>query len=386
MRTVEVGDLSIGDGHAPKIMSVLNMSDNSGYKPSVHIDTDQAAAAVDEQLVPAGADIIDIGLQSANPKYETKPVEYELERLDAAAEVIEKVESDTVFSLETRYAEVAEEGIQRGFDIVNDVCGFADPEMRPTVEAYDVPVVKMASPPDLERPGALKTIDDVFEALERGGFTDRTIIDPAFGGWYDGKTFEDNWEMFRRLREFRAFECPILTATNREDFLGDLAGRPETDDQLEVSLAAATLEVARGANVIRTHDTRETADVVQVAHALSEERTVRRNETENEVAVSELFGASRREANRHLSLSDRVTGRSDHSSTLTFVVTDVPDADVDVIHNAAELCEVTVGTAEDRVFLSGTVAALAAFLERLPVNTDALETVAESVRESITRE
>jgi dihydropteroate synthase len=270
MQTVEIGDISIGDGHVPKIMSVLNMSENSGYEPSVHIDADQAASVVDEELIPAGADIIDIGLQSANPKYETKPPEYELKRLDAAAEVIDRVESNPVFSLETRYAAVAEEGIQNGFDIINDVCGFADPEMRPTCETYDMPVIKMASPPDLERPGALKTIDDVFEALQRDGFTDRTIIDPAFGGWYDDKTFEDNWNMFQRLSEFRAFGRPILTATNREDFLGDLAGQPETENQLAVSLAAATLEVDRGAHIIRTHDTRETYDVVQVAHALHE--------------------------------------------------------------------------------------------------------------------
>lgn len=381
MDTVEIGDLSVGDGHVPKVMSVLNMSENSGYKPSVHIDAEQAARTVDEELVPAGADIIDIGLQSANPKYETQSVEYELERLDAAAEVINNVESDTVFSLETRYSEVAEAAIQAGFDIINDVCGFADPDMRSICEAYDVPVIKMASPPDLDRPGALKTIDDVFEAIQRGGFTDRTIIDPAFGGWYDEKTFEDNREMFRRLSEFRAFGRPILTATNREDFLGDLAGQPETENQLAVSLAAATLEVDRGAHIIRTHDTRATYDVVQVAHALSRERMSR---TEP-VNLVELSGVTQREFRRHLSVSERTVGGVDQATALTFMISGIPEADIEVIQNAAEVGELSVGISGDRVVLSGTPERMRRFTENLPTNTSQLDTVAENLQQALDR-
>lgn len=382
MRTISVGDLDIGDGHPPKVMSVLNMSEESGYKPSVHVDVDRAVGVVDDQLVPAGADIIDIGLQSANPKYETMSAEYELDRLDAAAAVVDRVESETVFSIETRYAEVAEEAIQAGFDIVNDVCGFADPEMRPTCEAYDVPVIKMASPPDLDRPGALKTIDDVFEALRRGGLTDRTIIDPAFGGWYDGKTFEDNWEMFRRLAEFRAFDRPILTATNREDFLGDIADRPDTEDQLAVSLAAATLEVDRGAHVVRTHDTRETRDVVRVAHALSEERLRR----DGPVTVTELSGVSGRELGRHLSLSDEVVGSAGRGSTLTFVANGVGPTDAGEIRMAAGSSEVTAGFNDERVVLSGTGEAFRAFVDDLSANTDELESLATAVRDALARD
>ena len=381
MKTVEVGDLSIGDGHEPKVMSVLNMSENSGYEPSVHVDAEKAAAVVDEELVPAGADIIDIGLQSANPKYETKSPEYELERLEAAAEVIGNVESDTVFSLETRYAEVAEEAIQKGFHVINDVCGFADPEMRPTCEAYDVPVIKMASPPDLDRPGALKTVDDVFEALERGGFTDRTIVDPAFGGWYDGKTYEDNREMFRRLSEFRAFGCPILTATNREDFLGDLANRPKTENQLAVSLAAATLEVDRGAHIIRTHDTRETYDVVQVAHALGRERI---NRTDP-VNVTELSGVTRREVRRHFSVSDRTVSHPARANSLTFSIESLPDGATDTAERIARLNDLPAAISDGSLVLSGTPRTFVDFLDELPTDDPELASVADSIGTALER-
>jgi len=341
MRTVEIDGLPVGDGHPTRVMSVLNMSSNSGYKPSVYLDPEEAADAIEENLVPAGADIIDVGLQSANPKYESKPVEMEKDRLQEVAPLVDELDADVPLSLETRYAEVAEEAIGHGFDLINDVCGFADPDMKGVVEDHDMPVVKMASPPDLARPGALKTIDDIFEALQRDGFTDKTIIDPAFGGWYDGKEFEDNWEMFRRLREFRAFGRPMLTATNREDFLGDLADQPETENQLAVSLAAATMEVERGSHIIRTHDTRETYDVVKVADALGDERTTRA-ETDPGPTVAELTDVMLREVARHQALGETVSGETDDGATLTFLLGDLTDDARASLRAVAEVTDVVV--------------------------------------------
>ena len=365
MRTVEIDGLPVGDGHPTRVMSVLNMSSNSGYKPSVYLDPAEAADAIEENLVPAGADIIDVGLQSANPKYESKPVEMEKDRLEEVAPLVDELDADVPLSLETRYAEVAEEAIGHGFDLINDVCGFADPDMKGVVEDHDMPVVKMASPPDLARPGALKTIDDIFEALQRDGFTDKTIIDPAFGGWYDGKEFEDNWEMFRRLREFRAFDRPMLTATNREDFLGDLADQPETENQLAVSLAAATMEVERGAHIIRTHDTRETHDVVRVADALGDERTTRA-ETESGPTVAELTDVTLREVARHQALGETVAGGTDDGATLTFLLGDLTDDARASLRAVAEVTDVVVVEKDGGSFYVGGAAAA------LKVVTDSL--------------
>ncbi|RLN01416.1 dihydropteroate synthase [Haloarcula sp. Atlit-7R] len=383
MRTVEIDGLPVGDGHPTRVMSVLNMSSNSGYKPSVYLDPAEAADAIEENLVPAGADIIDVGLQSANPKYESKPVEMEKDRLEEVAPLVDELDADVPLSLETRYAEVAEEAIGHGFDLINDVCGFADPEMKGVVEDHDMPVVKMASPPDLSRPGALKTIDDIFEALLRDGFTDRTIIDPAFGGWYDGKEFEDNWEMFRRLREFRAFDRPMLTATNREDFLGDLADQPETENQLAVSLAAATMEVERGAHIIRTHDTQETHDVVKVADALGDERTTRA-ETDSGPTVSELTDVSLREVARHQALGETVAGGTDNGATLTFLLGDLTDDARSSIRAVAEVTDVVVVEKDSgSLYVGGAAAALKVVTDSLA--EDGHRELAGELRASLSR-
>ena len=383
MRTVDVNGLTVGDGHPPRVMSVLNVSTNSGYKPSVYLNPEEAVAFVERER-RAGADIIDVGLQSANPKYDTEPPEVELDRLEDAARVIELADDDVIFSLETRYSEVAEEGIARGFDLINDVCGFADPRMPEVCEDHDVPVVKMASSTKLDRPGGVKTIDDAFEALKRGGFTSKTIIDPAFGGWYDGRTFEDNWELFRRLREFRAFKRPILTGTNREDFLGDLADQPETENQLAVSLAAATMEVERGAHVIRTHDTRETYDVVQVAHALGDERTI---STEGPVNVLEVPGVTLREVTRHLDLANANGTVAAEVVTRSFVVGELGPVDMEELRTAGSACGVLVAESGDDTgtFVTGTVANLRRLSDDIVGTSESLTEVAGSIRDSLAR-
>ncbi len=271
MQTVDAAGLPIGDDHPPRIMGVLNVSRESPYDPSVFEDAGEAARYVDEELVDEGADIVDIGLESANKRFEVLSAEAELERLDTAVETIESVSGDAVFSIETRYHEVAEAALGRGFDMVNDICGFADPEMPRVCESYDAAVVKMASPPDLERPGAVERVPDIYDALLGGGLTDKTIVDPAFGGWSEAKTLADDRETFRRLREFRAIGQPLLVSINRKNFLRELAGR-DTEEALPVSLAATAMAVERGAHVIRTHDVAETRDAAIVGDTFTRGR------------------------------------------------------------------------------------------------------------------
>ena len=316
MNTVDAAGLEIGDDHPPRIMGVLNVSEESPYDPSVYDDPGDAAAYVDEELIGEGADIVDIGLESANKRFEVLSAEEELDRLHVALETIESVSGDAIFSIETRYAEVADEALSRGFDMVNDICGFADPEMPTVCEDHDVAVAKMASPPDLERPGAVEEtdwaarkspewaaqadyVDQVYEALKQNGLTDKTIVDPAFGGWSEAQTLADDRATFRRLREFRALDRPMLVSINRKNFLGEIADR-ETEERLPVSLAATSMAVERGAHVIRTHDVAETRDAALIGDAFTERDRVRTDAFE----LTRLDVRSTREFRRHLAERD----------------------------------------------------------------------------------
>ena len=367
MRTVDAAGLEIGDDHPPRIMGVLNVSQESPYEPSVFDDPDAAAMYVDEELIDEGADIVDVGLESANKRYEVLSAEEELDRLDTAVETIESTSGDAVFSIETRYHEVAEEALSRGFDMVNDICGFADPEMPRVCREYDVAVCKMASPPDLERPGAIEDVDDIYEALSRNGLTEKTIVDPAFGGWSEAKTLADDRETFHRLREFRALDRPILVSINRKNFLRSIAGR-ETEKALPVSLAATSMAVERGAHVIRTHDIAETRDAALVGATFTRERF--RAADGAQVGVEELDVTNSNEALRHIDAASRTaTGLDDTGGVVHhpeaeqgvgrwYRLTGVPAGERDRTRALAADSSVVVAGSDDTLVLGGSVHAL----------------------------
>ena len=387
MRTVDAAGLEIGDDHPPRIMGVLNVSKESPYDPSVFDDPGEAAEYVETELVDEGADIVDVGLESANKKFEVLSADQELDRLDTAVEVLESVAGDAVFSIETRYHEVADEALSRGFDMVNDICGFADPEMPTVCADHDAAVAKMASPPDLERPGAVEEVDDIYDALELNGFTDKTIVDPAFGGWSEAKTLAHDRETFRRLREFRGYGYPVLVSINRKNFLREVAGR-DTAAALPVSLAATSMAVERGAHVVRTHDVAETHDAALVGKEFARRRT----RATGDVSVEELDVTTPREAERHLDRLGVETPESVASEAVVrvFELAGLSDDDVRTLAAAAGDAGATVargateGDADGhRVLLVGTPRALtetAAFATGASSSLDsALEAVDDGV-------
>jgi len=383
MRTVDAAGLPIGDDHPPRIMGVLNVSSESPYKPSVFNSPDEAAAYVDEALIDEGADIVDVGLESANKKFEVLSADEELDRLDTALETIESVSGDAVFSIETRYHEVAEAALRGGFDMVNDICGFADPKMPEVCEEYDVAVAKMASPPDLERPGAVEDVDDIYDALELNGLTDKTIIDPAFGGWSEAKTIEDDRETFHRLREFRGYGQPMLVSINRKNFLRSVAGR-DTEGALPVSLAATSMAVERGAHVIRTHDVAETRDAALIGHEFSRSRL---QETVGEIRVQELDVTTSREARRHLDrlgAGEESDAVADRSVTRLFELSGVGASARDRLAAASETAGVgyVSRSSDSPVVLVGTKSEYDRLIKALAGGSDEISAVAERIRKA----
>jgi len=370
MQTVDAAGLRIGDEYPPRIMGVLNVSEESPYDPSVFADPGDAAAYVDERLIDEGADIVDVGLESANRRFEVMGPEEERMRLETAVETIESTSGDAVFSIETRYHEVAEAALDAGFDMVNDICGFADPTMAEVCAERDVAVGKMASPADLERPGAVEEIDwpsrrssawaeqadyvdMLYEALKHNGLTDKTIVDPAFGGWSETKTLVDDRATFERLREFRSLGQPILVSINRKNFLRAIADR-STEAALPVSLAATSMAVERGAHVLRTHDVAGTRDAALVGDTFTRGRT---RETVDGVAVEELDVTTPEELARH---ADRLGVECDPGEAVvrTFELRGLDTSDHRQLSGLAADCGVVVATDGETTLLGGAPAAL----------------------------
>ncbi|QRV15201.1 dihydropteroate synthase [Haloterrigena salifodinae] len=396
MHNVDAAGLGIGDDHPPRIMGVLNVSEESPYDPSVYDDPGEAAQYVDEELIGDGADIVDIGLESANKRFDVLSADEELERLHVALETIESVSGDAVFSIETRYAEVADTALSKGFDMVNDIAGFADPEMPTVCEEYDVAVAKMASPPNLERPGAVEEtdwaarksadwaeradyVDQIYEALKQNGLTDKTIVDPAFGGWSEAQTLEDDRETFRRLREFRALDRPMLVSINRKNFLGEIAGR-ETDERLPVSLAATSMAVERGAHVIRTHDVAETRDAALIGDAFTE----RSRSVDDDLSVTRLDVHSSRELRAYLDKRGVDPAVADDWYALAIEVDGLQSEDRDRIRSIVDDADASAyrGT-NNQVLIVGSVTGISAVKTCLRDEDGDLSSVGESLAQML---
>ena len=252
----------------PAVMGILNVTPDSFHDGGEYQLTETAVAHA-EGMVDAGATIIDIGGESTRPGADPVPPETERDRVVPVVE--ELADLDAMLSVDTRKPAVARAALDAGADIVNDVTGLADAEMRQVVAERDVPVVVMHSlsvPVDPDREYAYgDVVADVIERLserlllaDRAGIArSKVVVDPGLGF---GKSAAESFELLNRLEEFRALECPVLVGHSHKSMFGEL---PHSEDRLAHTVAASALAVDRGADIVRVHDVPENVAAVATA-------------------------------------------------------------------------------------------------------------------------
>ncbi len=265
----------------PLVMGVLNVTPDS-FSDGGRFAEPALAAEHALRMVHDSADIIDIGGESTRPGAEPVPVEQEIERVIPVITAIRR-ETDVPISIDTYKAKTAKAALEAGADIVNDVSALRfDPEMVRVVADHKVPLVLMhmlGSPRDMQKdPRYDDCIKEVSEFLdERAEFAvahgvarSRIIVDPGLGF---GKRLEDNIVILRDLKRFRSLGRPVLVGASRKSFISKLHPSDEpADRRLGGSLAAMTLAVLNGANIIRVHDVDQTVEALKVLEAVKEDR------------------------------------------------------------------------------------------------------------------
>jgi dihydropteroate synthase len=257
------------DGTA--VMGILNITPDSFHDGGEYNAVDDAVARA-ERMVEDGADILDIGGESTRPGADPVPVAEEIDRVVPVIEALADV--DVAISVDTRKAAVARAALDAGADILNDVSGLADPEMRLVAAEYDVPVVVMHSIETPVDPDSDIHYDDVVQDVidqltervllaEKAGLDrEQILVDPGIGF---GKSAAESFELLDRLGEFRALGCPILVGHSHKSLFGLVGEDP--GDCLEATIAGTALAAERGADVVRVHDVAENAAAVNVARA-----------------------------------------------------------------------------------------------------------------------
>ncbi|WP_137283467.1 dihydropteroate synthase [Halorussus salinisoli] len=258
------------------VMGILNVTPDSFHDGGRYEAVEDAVARA-EEMVEAGVDVIDVGGESTRPGADEIPVEDEKDRV---VPVVERIaDLDAMVSIDTRKAAVAEAALEAGADVLNDVSGLEDPEMRFVAADHDAPIVVMHSIDAPVVPDRDVHYDDVVEDVideleekvllaEKAGLDrEQIIVDPGLGF---GKSREENFELLGRTDEFHALECPVLVGHSHKSMF-DLIG--EDEDRTAATVAGTAIAAERGADVVRVHDVAENVAAVNAVDAADSPET-----------------------------------------------------------------------------------------------------------------
>jgi dihydropteroate synthase len=254
-------------GARTHLVGILNLTPDSFSDGGEFVDRQEATRHF-HAMVAAGAEIIDIGGESTRPGHVPVSAEEEMARTVPFIAQI-RPETEALISIDTSKAEVATAAVGAGADIVNDVWGAQrDPRMAGAIAESGAACILMHNRESREA-GRGDVIEAILRFLERsiarvkaaGVGEDSIVLDPGLGF---GKTFEENWEIMRRLPELHALGYPLLLGASRKSMLAKLLQLKDPKARLSGTLATTAFGIQAGVDFIRVHDVRENRECADV--------------------------------------------------------------------------------------------------------------------------
>lgn len=252
----------------PLTMGVINLTSDSFYPGSRSQSNIDLLRRV-EKMIDEGMDILDIGAYSTRPGADNIPVEEEMKTLCDALIFLRSEFRNLIISVDTFRAAIARKAIQAGADIINDIGGGnLDPDMFDTISKLNVPYILMHSRGNPQTMKELSqypnVVDNVIYELHEKVHVLRSkgvkdiIIDPGFGF---AKTISQNFEMLRRLDEFKIFNCPLLIGISRKSMIWKTLGIAP-GEALNGTSILNTMALERGVDILRVHDVNEAVELI----------------------------------------------------------------------------------------------------------------------------
>lgn len=256
-------------GKKTYIMGILNVTPDSfsdgGNYTSVEIAVKHA-----KEMIEEGADIIDLGGESTRPGHKFVSAEEEIERIAPVIKIL-KNSINVPISIDTYKSQVAEEALKLGADMINDVWGLTyDKDMANVIGKYDASVCIMHNQEgtdyDKDIMESIKEFlqNSIDKALKAGVKKEKIVLDPGIGF---GKTFEQNLEVLKRLKELKTLGYPILLGTSRKSVLGNIVGG-EPRERVEATVATTVCGIRDGIEIVRVHDVKENLQAAKIADRL----------------------------------------------------------------------------------------------------------------------
>ena len=280
----KLGNVRVGGKNPVKIMGVINTSRESFFKKSIKT-TKQEISSTIKQMDHEGADIVDVGGMSTAPYLSTLVSEkIELDRITNAIKIIQNV-SNIPISVDTCRANVAKAALDLGVEIINDISGLKyDSKMIEVVSKYSPSLILCAFDKKTVLGNQISAVKNLLkqstDLLNKIEFPmNKVVLDPAIGFFRNsGKGpfftkirsdwFKRDLQILQNLRMIKQ-QYPILVSVSNKSFIGKILGRENPSERIFGSIAAETLAVLNGADIIRTHNVSETKDAILVVSQIS---------------------------------------------------------------------------------------------------------------------
>jgi dihydropteroate synthase len=260
----------------PRIMGILNITPDSFYEGSRFTDLSKILSQT-EKMLSAGATFLDIGGHSTRPGATPVSEDEELKRVLPVVEAIIHNFPEALISIDTFRASVAQQCVEAGAVMVNDVSGgILDDKMFETVAKLNVPYVLMHSRGTPETMNQLTDyqdlITDVLDDLQRKIYQLRQlgqkdiIIDLGFGF---AKTADQNYVLLNHLEDFKLLDCAMLVGVSRKSMIWRKLNI-SPNDSLNGTTVLNTVALMKGANILRVHDVQEAMEAVFLVKQLKQ--------------------------------------------------------------------------------------------------------------------
>ncbi|HET6517667.1 MAG TPA: dihydropteroate synthase [Nitrosopumilaceae archaeon] len=279
----KLASIPIGGTNPVRIMGILNVSPESFYKKSVKTSRNEISETV-KKMEDDGADFIDVGGMSTAPYLSTIISEKtEAKRITNAIKIIQN-KTNLPISIDTCRASVAIQALELGSEIINDISGLKyDKQMRTVVRIYEPDLILCAFSKNIVTGDQIKKTKKLLEqslklAKASGISSKKIVLDPAIGffrkkgkGSFFTKINSD-WVkrdllILKNLKLLKQNQ-PLLVSVSNKSFIGKILNKKNPTDRLSGSLSAEVLAVINGADIIRTHNVKETRSVVLTATKL----------------------------------------------------------------------------------------------------------------------
>ncbi|MED5331587.1 dihydropteroate synthase [Alteromonas macleodii] len=259
----------------PQVMGILNVTPDSFSDGGKHTNVSQALDHA-LRMIEEGATFIDIGGESTRPGAPDVSLQEELDRTIPVIEAVAK-NTSCVISIDTSKADVMREAVKAGAGLINDVRALQEPGALQVAAEAQVPVCLMhmqGQPRTMQQsPEYDDVVNDVGQFLlartkvceEAGIANDKILFDPGYGF---GKSLEHNYTLVKHLPSLMKLGYPVLVGMSRKSMIGNLLNR-KVDERLAGSISLATIVAQMGAQIIRVHDVKETADAVNIVKMLN---------------------------------------------------------------------------------------------------------------------